>query len=316
MLITKSPFRISLFGGSTDYKDFYERSESFIIGTTIDKYVYMSTRRKPSIFSSKSILTYSTHEEVGTVSEIKNPLIREVLKFYNISFPIEFTSFTDIPSRTGLGGSSTFCAGLCYSIRTLLDLPISKKVIASDSIHIERNILNESGGIQDQIWASYGGTNTIQIDRNGNFYVKPLPITSDFKLELENSMLLIYSDEQRISDGIAKSHENKNKNNILSISKEAYNEFLNENIDKIGNLLYKSWKEKESISPIISTDNINNIIDTCMNLGAYGAKLLGSGGCGFILVICNSYTKHKIIDTFNDKVLEFRFENSGVSKIL
>jgi D-glycero-alpha-D-manno-heptose-7-phosphate kinase len=217
MLIVKSPFRISLFGGSTDYKDYFQKKESFIIGTTIDKYVYMSIREKPKIFSNEIVLSYSVLEKIKTYDDIKNPLIRETLKYHNIQFPIEFTSFTDIPSRTGLGGSSSFCVGLTFAVRNLLNLSTSKKIISDDAIHIERVILNESGGIQDQIWASYGGTNSIQINKDGNFSVKPLPITEDFKKELENSMVLIYTNEQRSSEEIAKSHEQKNKDNKITL---------------------------------------------------------------------------------------------------
>lgn len=316
MLIIKSPFRISLFGGSTDYKDFFEKNESFIIGTTIDKYVYMSMRKKPTILRKESIISYSDREIVNSFDDIKNPLIREVLKFYNIPFHIEFTSFTDIPSRTGLGGSSSFCVGLCYAVKKLLNLPISKKEIAKESVYIERELLKESGGIQDQIWASYGGINSIEINKTGDFFVKPLPITSDFKNELEDSMVLIYTDEQRLTNEIAISHENKEKEKILSISKEAYNYFIKEDMKNIGMLLYESWKEKRKISKLISNNNIDMIIEKCMFLGAYGAKLLGSGGCGFILVMCDKNTKEKIEEIFRNKILNFKFEKTGVATVL
>lgn len=316
MYIIKSPFRISLFGGSTDYKDFYEKKESFIIGTTIDKYVYMSLRKMPKILPSQSTFSYSNKENITSFDDIKNPLIREIVKYYNIPFNIEFTSFTDIPSRTGLGGSSSYCVGMCYALRKLLNLPVTKKQIADDSIFIERSILKESGGIQDQIWASYGGTNSIQIDKTGKFLVKPLPITAEFKKELESSMILIYLNEQRNTNNIAISHENKEKNNILKISKEAYESFLKEDIKTIGGLLYESWMEKKKISNLISNDKIDSIADRCMELGAYGVKLLGSGGCGFILVMCNENSKVKIIDEFNDRILDFQFESSGVTDIV
>lgn len=316
MYIIKSPFRISLFGGSTDYKDFYEKKESFIIGTTINKYVYMSIRKMPDILPNQSSFSYSIREIVSSFDEIKNPLIREIVKYYNIPFNIEFNSFTDVPSRTGLGGSSSFCVGMCYGIRKLLNQNTDKKGIVKDAIKIEREILKESGGIQDQIWASYGGINSVQINNKGDFFVKPLPITSEFKIELENSMVLIYSSEQRNTNDIATSHENKEKDNILKLSKDAYNLFLNEDIKNIGTVLYESWMEKKKISNLISNQNIDSIVDRCMELGAYGCKLLGSGGCGFILVICNHKIKEKIESEFNNKILNFKFENEGVSTIL
>ena len=316
MTIIKSPFRLSLFGGSSDYKEFYEKHGSLIIGTTINKYNYICIRTRPNIMSKKSVITYSKLEEVISFDEITNPLIKETLKYFSPNWHVELNSFTDIPGRTGLGGSSSYCVGLCYVLRKILNLPSNKKLIANDAIKIEREILKEYGGIQDQIWASYGGTNSIQINKDGDFFVKPLPITDDFKTQLEESMILIYSNEQRCSDDIALSHKNKDKSNILSIAKEAYQSFIIEDIKNIGSLLYSSWLEKKNISPIISNNNIDNIINTCMSLGSYGAKLLGSGGCGFVLVICNKNTKTKIEEVYKNNIMEFNFEKEGVSKIL
>jgi D-glycero-alpha-D-manno-heptose-7-phosphate kinase len=317
MIIVKAPFRISFFGGSTDYKDFYEKHGSFLIGTTIDKYVYLSMRKRPAIFTPSSVITYSKLQHVKSWDEIENPLIREILKYRKIDVPIEFNSFSDIPSRTGLGGSSAFCSGMLYLIGKVFDHPeLTKKELSSDAIYVERTVMKESGGIQDQIWPSYGGLNTIDIKKNGDFSVKPLPVTPEFKEELERSMFLIYTNEQREQDTIAKSHENKDKNAILDIAKEAYKFFLNENVERVGNLLYESWQQKRGISNLISTIKVDTIIDTVMNIGAYGAKLLGSGGCGFILVIADPFTKHKIKEVFKDSIMEFQFENKGVSEIL
>lgn len=315
MILVKSPFRVSFFGGSTDYKDFYEKHGSFIIGCCINKYTYLSLREKPKILSEETTISYSKFERVKSTSEIENPLIRETFKYFNIQCPVEFISFSDIPSRTGLGGSSSYCVGMSYLIRKFLNLEISKKTLTKDAIEIERNILNESGGIQDQIWASYGGLNTININRDGDFSVKPLPVTEEFRKELQDSMVLIYSNEQRISDNVAKSHENKDKLGILDLAKTAYGSFINENIPEIGHLLYQSWLSKSRISDQISTSSVNDIIVKCIGLGAYGAKLLGAGGCGFVLVVCNPKVKKKIQEAFGNSVLDFNFDFSGASTI-
>lgn len=315
MILVKSPFRVSLFGGSTDYEDFYKENESFIIGCAINKYAYLSLREKPKILSEDSTISYSKFERVKKISEIENPLIRETFKYFKLTSSIEFISFSDIPSRTGLGGSSSYCVGMSYLIRKFLGLETSKKTLANDAIKIERKILNESGGIQDQIWAAYGGLNTIKIKKNGDFLVKPLPVTSEFAKEFQESMVLIYSNEQRVSDNIAKSHENKDKTEILQIAKEAYNCFTDENIKQIGYLLYQSWLNKQKISNQISTSSVGNIISKCIGFGAYGAKLLGAGGCGFVLVICDPITKIKIKETFKNAVLDFSFDFSGATTI-
>ena len=315
MIIVKSPFRISFFGGSTDYESFYKNNGSFIIGTTIDKYVYLSIRKRPNIFSNESSIIYSKLQLVKTFDEIQNPLIRESLKYKNINFPIELTSFSDIPSRTGLGGSSSFCVGLLYIINKLLEIKQNKSDLAKDAIHIERRILNESGGIQDQIWPTYGGLNSIEINQDGIFFVKPMPVTDDFRKELEKSILLIYTNDQRQQNEIAQSHEDKDKLRILEISKESYKYFLTEDIENIGKLLFESWKEKMKISSLISNNKINNIGKIIMENGAYGIKLLGAGGCGFIMAICNPNVKNKLTELFKDSILDINFETGGVSEI-
>jgi len=311
MILVKSPFRVSLFGGSTDYEEFYREHGSFIIGCSIDKYAYLSIREKPQILSNESTISYSKFERVKKLADIENSLIRETFKYFNIDKAVEFISFSDIPSRTGLGGSSSYCVGMSYLIRKFLNLKISKREIANDAIKIEREILKESGGIQDQIWAAYGGLSTISIDKSGVFSAKPLPVTEEF----QNSMVLIYSNEQRESDNIAKSHEKQDKREILRLSNLAYHSLLSENVKEVGELLYQSWLEKSKISKHIATESVDNIISQSMSLGAYGAKLLGAGGGGFVLVVCDPNTKKKIQETFHKNILDFRFDNSGVSTI-
>jgi len=317
MNIIKVPFRISLFGGSTDYKSFYEKHGSFIIGTTIDKFCYLSMRYRPSIVSKQYLCTYSKYELSDTIDEIKNPLIRETLRYFNVDKPIELFSFTDIPARTGLGGSSSYCVGMCCLINKIKQLNLSKNQIINSAIDIERNILKESGGIQDQIWPLSNGLSSIEIDTKGNFYVKPMPVTEEFSDELLNSFTLIYTDEQRNTDVIAKSHENdiQNKLNILNLAKQSYNLFLKEDIKSIGEYLYESWLSKERISPLISNIKTKEIIDDVMHMGAYGSKLLGSGGCGFVLVISDSIVKQKIVNKYNGYVLDFKFNTNKILEV-
>lgn len=315
VILVKSPFRISLFGGSTDYESFYKDHGSLIIGSTINQYAYLSIRDRPTILSPESWIVYSKYEIVKNHKDIQNPLIRAILTYYNVDKHIECFSFSDIPSRTGLGGSSSYCAGLIYLIAKWRDIVLSKKQLALDAINIERKILNESGGIQDQIWAAYGGFNSIEIAKNGDFFVKPMPITLEFKKEFENSLVLIYTNDQREQDTIAKSHETQNhKLRIKEIAENAYRCFEKEDIAGIGGLLKASWQEKRQISTLVSTPKIDNIVDRVLSLGAYGAKLLGSGGCGFILAICDKNSKKKILEEFGLDILHFKLENHGTTE--
>jgi len=317
MIIVKAPFRVSLFGGSTDYKNFYEEYGSFMIGMPIDKYCYISMRSRPKILSKQYLCTYSIYDLVDTLEELKNPLIRETLKYYDVKDPIELFSFSDIPYRTGLGGSSSYCIAMSYAINMLRQEEIYSKRIINSAIKIEREILKESGGIQDQIWPFAKGLSSIQVEKSGDFFIRPLPITEEFEKELEDSMLLIYTEEQRNSDQIAKSHENdlNNKLEILQMAKDAYGYFLKEDLESIGKLVYESWLHKEKISPYISTGKIKTIIDDVIKMGAYGAKLLGSGGCGFVLAICNPIVKQNIIEKYKESILDFKIDKTGVTTI-
>ncbi len=315
MHIVKSPFRVCFFGGSTDYKDFYSEHGSFLIGTTINKYAYLMARETPSILPQETTISYSKLEIIKNLDKIENPLIRETLRYYDIKKHIDFKSYTDIPFRTGLGGSSSFCVGLSYLINLLNKKNISKRQLVMDAINIERNILKESGGIQDQIWAAYGGLNSINIDKHGKFSVRPLPVTSEFEKEFQSSIILIYSNQQRNQDTVAKSHEKVDKHNILAASFEAYKYFLGEDIPNIGKLLYASWLEKRKISNLISNGMIDDIIDDVIHMGAYGAKLLGAGGCGFVCVVADPLVRSRIEQKYKKDILDIRFEKDGVSEI-
>ena len=317
MIIVKAPFRVSLFGGSTDYKGFYEQHGSFIIGTTINKYCYISMRYRPKILSKQYLCTYSKYELVNSVDDLKNPLIRETLRYHNIDKPIEMSSTSDIPSRTGLGGSSSYCVALSYLVKKIKEENINSKDIINAAIKIEREILKESGGIQDQIWPFAKGFSSIEIQKNGTYNVKPLPITEEFEQILQDSMVLIYTEEQRDNDVIAKSYEDdiNNKHQILETAKKAYKLFEYEDLKGIGELVYEGWLSKERISPYISNGKIKTIIDDVMNMGAYGAKLLGSGGCGFVLAICNPVVKQNIIEKYKESILDFKIDKTGVTTI-
>ena len=318
MIISKAPLRISLFGGSTDYKEFYEEHGSLCIGTTIDKYYFSAVRFRPPILTEGSMFSYSKQELVKNWNEIEHPLIREGLKMVMGHLPerdIELKVFSDIPSRTGLGGSSSFGAAYIHSLMTLMNQSTSSKGIADRVITLEREILKEAGGIQDQIWAAYGGLNSIQIYKDGKYHVRPLPVSSEFKEELERRIILIYTGDQRETEDIAKSHQNKDKKRIYEIAHEAYECFLKEDISSISELLLENWHEKKKISNLISTPVVEKISERVLELGAEGLKLLGSGGCGFLLVMAGPDARDKICEKFDERILPFRFESGGVTSI-
>ena len=321
MIINRVPFRVSLFGGSTDYKSFYSKYGSLCLGLTIDKYVYTSMRFRPKVVNHESVIAYSKLERLSDHSLVENPLICEALKKFNLEKAIDLHLFADIPSRTGLGGSSTCCVALCHSIRNLLGLSTDKKLLAMDAIDIERNILKEPGGIQDQIWAAYGGLNSIEIKKDGNFHVKPLPVTQEFIRDFESSLFLVYTNTQRDTSDIAASHEVRNVTTRLSIkkiAKEAYRAFCSESIKVIGDLMMETWEQKKKISKHICTPEIKRLEKFLLSKKVYGIKLLGSGGGGFIAVLCNRRDKEKLMLSIGKKydVLDLRVQFNGAENIL
>ncbi len=315
MIVVKSPFRVSLFGGSTDYESFYSHYGSFLIGGTIDKHVYQTIRFRNKLLPKESLIVYSKMECVNGYEGVTNPLIREVMRYKKVKDFIDFYSFSDIRSRTGLGGSSSFCVCMLFLINQLYDISISKRDLVEEAFNIERNILKEAGGMQDHIWPVYGGLNSIEINTDGEFLVKPLPVTEDFRKELESHLLLIYTGSQRGQEDIALSHEGKDKKVLLELAKKAYERILEEDIEGMGGLMFESWKEKSNISNLVSNKDVDAIIDYVMTCGAYGAKLLGAGGCGFILCVCNSKVKEVLIREFEGRILDFKFDLSGVTRI-
>jgi len=322
MIISRAPFRISLFGGSTDYRSFFSEHGSLCIGATINQYVYTSLRFRPKVVAHESVIAYSQLERISDHFLIENPLIREALIKFNVERAVDLHLFADIPSRTGLGGSSACCVGLCYAVRKLLGLPVDKKAVALDAIDIERNILKEAGGIQDQIWSAYGGLSSIEIKKDGSFYVKPLPVSQDFIDDFESSIFLVYTNTQRDTSEIAASHDSQEseeiKLSIKAIAKEAYGAFCSENILSIGKLMMDSWNQKKRISSFICTSEITEIEDFLLKNKIYGLKLLGSGGSGFIAVLCDKKDKKSLVKSIEKKypVLDFKVEFNGAESIL
>lgn len=295
MIISKTPFRISLFGGSTDYESFYRKHGSLLIGFAIDKYCYVTLRETPKIFDYLSRISYSKVEVVNCNKNIEHNGVRGVLEYLDIEKGYEINHFSDLPSQTGIGSSSSFIVGLlkCFNKN------FNERELAQIAIFIERKMLKEAGGIQDQIWASYGGFNCININRVGQFNVKKMPVSDEFIQDFINRSIMIYTGRTRESYCIAESHNNidaeKVKLEILTQANTAYNLFKDEDIDGIAECLHKSWQYKKQISNLISNSNIDSMYASLQRDGMIGGKLLGTGGSGFIYGIVNSEIDKQII---------------------
>lgn len=319
MIITRTPFRISFFGGGTDFPQWYNENGGVVLSTTVDKYCYVTCRYLPPFFNYKYRIRYTIREETQTISEIKHPSVRECLKFINLNNGIELQHNSDLPAMSGIGSSSAFTVGLLNGLYALKGEMISKKQLALSAINIEQNKIGESVGSQDQVAAAYGGFNKIEFSKNG---ISVSPVTVD-KLDLLHSHLMLffigfprYSSEiaSKLIEQIPKKKSELRE--MMNLTEEAVGILNNGNITMFGKLLDESWKIKRSLLPQITNSFIDEIYKSGLSAGAIGGKLLGAGGGGFMLFFVPPEQKASVRSCFS-KFLEvpFQFENSG-SKVI
>ncbi len=322
MIITKTPFRMSFFGGGTDLKEFYEKHGGAVLSSTFDKYVYVTVRHLPRFFDYSNQLTYSKIERINNIDEMEHPMVRNAMKLLDMHELI-INYDADLPARTGLGTSSSFAVGLLNAFHSLKGKQKDKRTLADEAIYVERVMCNEAGGLQDQIAASFGGLNRIDFTADG-YEVKPLNITEERKEKLNSNLLLFFTGFSRFSSQIQedtkKNIEDKTKTLLMmkDMVDTAENILIDENkdLDDFGRLLHETWKLKRSTGNKISTNEIDMIYDKALNAGALGGKLLGAGGGGFMLFYVPDENKENVKKELKDLLqVPFSFENEGTSVI-
>ena len=323
MIISKTPYRISFFGGGSDYPAWYLKNEGSVLSTTIDKYIYISCRNLPPFFEHKYRIVWSHIERVKSVDQIKHNAVKEMLKYFKIKKGLELHYDGDLPARSGVGSSSVFVVGLMNLLNSFEGKKISKKNLAKKSIIFEQKILNEIVGSQDQIAASYGGFNKIKFKNNGDFIVNKLNLNKKKTESLNKNLLLVYTGYKRTAQNIAKSYVNKLKNSkernilkILSFVKEGEKILKEGDLNDFGRLLHESWLEKKRLSSSISNSSIDDIYNRAFKSGALGGKLLGAGGGGFFLFYVPHYLRRDFLKKMNYLInVPFKFSHKG-SEIL
>lgn len=320
MLITRTPFRISFFGGGTDYYEYFSEYGGCVLSTTIDKYCYLSTRYLPQLFEYKNQFTYSKIERFNNVEEIKHPLVREALKY--IPFDgIQLAYDADLPACSGIGSSSSFAVGLLQTLHALKHEFPDKITLAREAIYLERELCNEAGGVQDQLAAAFGGFNHISFDNNG-YEITPLEISREIKNELQSNLLLAFTGFTHFSGEIAK----EQKQNIPLITSQLDEMkslvFLAEDylrkgeLDNFGKLLDHTWSLKRTLSNSITTTQIDEFYAAAKKKGALGGKLLGAGGGGFMLLYIPKEKQEQFKTELKGlKFMPFAFENEGTKII-
>jgi D-glycero-alpha-D-manno-heptose-7-phosphate kinase len=325
MIISRTPFRVSFFGGGTDYPAWYRENGGAVLATTIDKYCYISCRYLPPFFEHRYRIVYSKIENVKEISEIQHPSVRAVLQWLKCTEGVEIHHDGDLPARSGLGSSSSFTVGLINTMMALSGRHISKEENAKLAIHIEQNVINENVGSQDQISAAFGGFNTIEFDRQDSFRVMPLILPGQRLKELESHLMLFFTGFSRTASEIAKSKiENIPKKTteirrMHEMVQEAVSILRGDHhpITEFGKLLDQGWRYKRSLSPAVSTRQIDDIYEAACDAGAIGGKILGAGGGGFLLLFVKPEQQQQVRERLGSLVhVPFSFENSGTKIVL
>lgn len=321
MIITKTPFRMSFFGGGTDMPEFFQKHGGAVISTTFDKYCYVNVRHLPPFFDYHTELSYSKTERVTDVSEIVHPAIREAMKMLDMH-DIRLTYEADLPARTGLGTSSSFAVGMLNAFYALKGKYADKKKLSDEAIYLERVLCNEAGGWQDQVAAAYGGLNRINF-HDDTYDVQPIIIAPERKVQLNRNLMMYFTGFTRFSSEIqksSKSMEDKTAQllDMLAIVDEAEQVLENRHsdLDEFGRLLDKSWKLKKQTGNKVSTSGIDDLYEKAMAAGALGGKLLGAGGGGFLLFYVPEENQPGVAKAMDNLMrVPFEFENGGTRVI-
>ena len=320
MVITRTPFRISFFGGGSDYPAWFENNESgHVLSTSINKYCYISCRYLPPFFEHKSRIIWSKLESVKEINEIQHPSVRETLKFLDINDGIEIHHDADLPARSGLGSSSTFTVGLLHALNALKGRMITKRQLALDAIHIEQEIIKENVGCQDQTIAAFGGLNKIEFGGLQKITVKPISMDFNKWHSFQNHLMLFFTGLSRNASDIAAEQirNTHNKTSEIRTMMQMVDEGINilsgsDNLEDFGKLLHEGWKLKKSLSSQITNPVIDEIYMVGQEAGATGGKLLGAGGGGFMLLFVKPELQPKVKEKLKKLLyVPFKFENIG-----
>ncbi|MBI4233157.1 MAG: GHMP kinase [Chloroflexi bacterium] len=319
MIITRTPFRMSFFGGGTDIGDFYRQSEGAITGCTIDKYMYIILNRR---FDRTIRVSYARTEIASTVEEVQHPIVREAMKLTGVTEGVEIVSIADIPAQTGLGSSSSFTVGLLNALYAYRGLLRSPQELAREACHLEIDLLHEPIGKQDQYLAAFGNLRHIRFHPSEDVSVEYILCPPEVKEDLNQRLLLLYMGRAEAASVVLKKQQERTNQNLpilqamRDLAVEGQRCLLEGRLDDLGALLHTGWEMKKQLADGISTPAIDEWYDTARRLGALGGKVLGAGGRGFLLLYCPVQNRQRVLDALKELTCTpFAFEPEG-SKIL
>jgi D-glycero-alpha-D-manno-heptose-7-phosphate kinase len=322
MIITRTPFRMSFFGGGTDMKDFFQGYGGAVLSTTFDKYCYVNVRHLPRFFDYSTEVAYSKIERVTALEDIQHPAVRNAMKMLDMH-EIRLTYEADLPARSGLGTSSSFAVGMLNAFHALKGKYVDKKRLADEAIYLERELCQEEGGWQDQIAASFGGFNRINFSKDG-YDVLPVIISKERKVQLNKSLMMFFTGFTRFSSDVQKANSGMSQEKIhrlqemkLLVDKaEAILTDKHSDLDDFGRLLDYTWQLKRKTGNAVTNHNIDSIYSAGLKAGALGGKLLGAGGGGFLLFYVPIDKQPNVREAMKDLLyIPFQFENGGTRVI-
>jgi D-glycero-alpha-D-manno-heptose-7-phosphate kinase len=324
MIISRTPFRLSLFGGGTDYPAWYREHGGAVIGLAIDKYCYISVRRLPPFFEYRTRILYSRVETVDNVSEIQHPAVRGILSDLGVHDGLEIHHDADLPARSGLGSSSSFTVGLLNALHALDSKMVSKRDLAREAIRIEQDVLKEEVGSQDQLWAAYGGFNRFDFLRDGTFAVSPIVVSPERRVEFNRSLMLVFTGFSRFASDFAKDqirNIDNRRSQLMALRRMVDNavDILADEkmpLSEIGKLLHESWRLKRELADSVSNPKIDEIYEAALAAGAVGGKLLGAGGGGFMVLYAEADARERVRERLKNLIhVSVGVDNDG-SKIV
>ena len=319
MIISRTPFRISFVGGGTDLRSFYSEEPGQVLSTSIDKYIYVVVKHQIGIVEHKYRINWSKVEFCNHIEDIEHPIVREALKLFEIDFPIEITTFTDIPGSTGLGSSSAFSVGLVHALHALKGTYATKHALASEAGSIEVDILKRTMGKQDHFASSYGDLNVFTFNTDETISAEPVFYTNEVKNTLEQNMMLFYTGLKRDASDVLESQNQATdkKRDVLVQMRDLVHPLRdvlsgNQEMANFGDILHQGWLLKKSITNDISNTQIDNYYEKARKAGAIGGKLLGAGGGGFLLLYVEPKNQAKVIDVLSGLFcLDVKLDSAG-----
>jgi D-glycero-alpha-D-manno-heptose-7-phosphate kinase len=319
MIISRTPVRVSFFGGGTDYPAWYRQHGGAVLATTIDKYSYITCRYLPPFFEHRYCLVYSKMEYCRTVEQINHPAIREVIRYLGITRGLEIHHDSDLPARSGMGSSSAFTVGLLHALYALTGRMATKRQLAIEAVHLEQDVLKETVGSQDQVLAAYGGLNHIAFQTNGEIVVTPVTISRDRVQELNTHLMLFYTGIKRTASTVADSyvHGIDEKRRALRIMNDLVIESMNilnggRDINVFGELLREAWQTKRGLSAQVTNQFVDELYEEAIRAGAIGGKLTGAGGGGFLLLFVPPAKQQSVRERLSKLIhVPFQFDFAG-----